>query len=192
MAQLVASSVAAFDELGVQVEELEPDFGPLGPELARFFWTAHELELEQHLAEFGDRMDPGIIACIEAARGTTAADYLAMRARKLDYVEQIHRFFEDWDILLTPAVSVPAFPADQLQPAHWPQHPWDWLMWAEFSYPFNMSGNPAAVAPAGFTADQLPVGLQIVGRRCDDLTVLQASAAFEQARPWASKRPVVG
>jgi aspartyl-tRNA(Asn)/glutamyl-tRNA(Gln) amidotransferase subunit A len=62
-------------------------------------------------------------------------------------------------------------------------------MWAEFSYPFNWSGSPAASLPCGFTPAGLPVGLQIVGRRFDDLRVLQASAAFEEARPWAHLRP---
>jgi len=59
-----------------------------------------------------------------------------------------------------------------------------------FSYPFNFTGHPAASIPAGFTAAGMPVGLQIVGRRNADLTVLQASAAFEQARPWAQRRPL--
>ena len=74
-------------------------------------------------------------------------------------------------------------------PEDWPEHEWDWLTWAEFSYPFNFSGNPAASVPCGFTADGLPVGLQIVGPRFDDLGVLQAAAAFESARPWAGARP---
>ena len=112
-----------------------------------------------------------------------------MRARKLEYCEAIHRWFGTYDLLLTPAVSTAAFPAELLQPPDWPQHPWDWLMWAEFSYPFNFSGNPAASIPCGFTPSGLPVGLQIVGARFDDLGVLQASAAFEEARPWAGKRP---
>ena len=63
------------------------------------------------------------------------------------------------------------------------------MQWAEFSYPFNFSGNPAASVPCGFTADGLPVGLQIVGKRFDDLNVLRAAAAFEAARPWADKKP---
>jgi aspartyl-tRNA(Asn)/glutamyl-tRNA(Gln) amidotransferase subunit A len=62
-------------------------------------------------------------------------------------------------------------------------------MWAEFSYPFNLSGNPAVSVPCGFTTAKLPVGLQIVGRRFDDLGVLQAAAAFEAAAPWADQRP---
>ena len=55
--------------------------------------------------------------------------------------------------------------------------------------PFNMTGNPAASVPCGFSAEGLPIGMQIVGRRGDEATVLRASAAFEAARPWAQHRP---
>jgi aspartyl-tRNA(Asn)/glutamyl-tRNA(Gln) amidotransferase subunit A len=61
--------------------------------------------------------------------------------------------------------------------------------WVPFTYPFNMTGQPAASVPAGFTRDGLPIGLQIVGRRFDDAGVLRAAAAFERARPWADRRP---
>ncbi len=154
-------------------------------------WTVHETNFAHYLAQWEAAMDPGLVACIKAGGGHSAEEFLAMRAQKLDYIRQIHLFMQDWDLLLTPAVSVAAFPADCLQPAHWPQHPWDWISWAEFSYPFNMSGNPAASVPCGFTEAGLPVGLQIVGRRTDELSVLRAAAAFEAARPWQDKRPVL-
>src|SRR5947209_4522125 len=64
--------------------------------------------------------------------------------------------------------------------------------WIPFTYPFNLTGQPAASVPAGFTKSGLPVGLQIVGRRLDDATVLRASAAFERARPWADRRAPIG
>jgi len=60
-----------------------------------------------------------------------------------------------------------------------------------FTYPFNLTGQPAATVPAGFTADGLPVGLQIVGQRLQDAVVLRAAAALEGAAPWGHKRPVV-
>ena len=63
--------------------------------------------------------------------------------------------------------------------------------WIPFTYPFNMTGQPAASLPCGFTKERLPIGLQIVGRRFDDVTVLRASAAFERARPWAHHRPTL-
>src|SRR5882672_1216369 len=192
VAELVRKAAEAFEtDLGWRVEQVETPWGPKGAELARFFWPAHFSRYADRVAEFRDRMDPGFVACIEAGLHITLSDYLKMKIAKLAYCTEIHHFFEDWDFLLTPSVSVAAFPATQLQPDHWPQHPWDWMSWAEFSYPFNLSQNPAASIPCGFTAAGLPVGLQIVGRRCDDLGVLQMSAAFEAARPWASARPPI-
>lgn len=190
IAESVAKAVRAFEEMGAHVERVDPTWGPLGPDLIRFFWPAGYLaRANAFLDTWRDKMEPGLVALMEDGRDFTAERYHVMRERKLAYCEAIHRFFQDWDFLLTPAVSTAAFPADRLQPEHWPQHPWDWLMWAEFSYPFNFSGNPAASVPCGFTESGLPVGLQIVGRRFDDLGVLQASAAFEAVRPWADKKP---
>ena len=192
VAALVQKAVEAFEtDLGWRVEQVETPWGPKGAELARFFWPAHFSRYADRVVEFRERMDPGFLACIEAGLHITLADYLKMKIVKLAYCAEIHHFFEDWDFLLTPSVSVAAFPATKLQPDHWPQHPWDWMSWAEFSYPFNLAQNPAASIPCGFTTDGLPVGLQIVGRRCDDLGVLQMSAAFEAARPWASVRPPI-
>ena len=65
----------------------------------------------------------------------------------------------------------------------------DWHDWSPFTYPFNLSHQPAATVPAGFSKEGLPIGLQIVGRRFADTTVLQAAAAYEKARPWAAHRP---
>ena len=174
---------------GFNMEQVTPSWGPTGPELCRGFWSAHMTRLARHLPKWEAEMDPCLVACIKDGTGITMSGYQELRERKLAYVTAINMFFEEFDFLITPTVSVAAFPADRLIPAHWPQHPWDWLQWAEFSYPFNMSWNPAATVPCGFTADGLPVGLQIVGKRFDDLGVFQASAAFEQALPWADKRP---
>ncbi len=189
IAESVARAVRVFEEMGAVVEQVTPQWGPLGPELVRFFWPATFTARLASLPEFESRMDPGFVAMIRYAADFTARQFMEMRTRRFAYVQAIHEFMDNYDFLLSPAVSVAAFPANQLQPAHWPQHEWDWLMWAEFSYPFNWSGSPAASVPCGFTPAGLPVGLQIVGRRFDDLGVLQASAAFETARPWAQNRP---
>jgi aspartyl-tRNA(Asn)/glutamyl-tRNA(Gln) amidotransferase subunit A len=192
VAALVKRAVMRFTDLGATVEEVKTPWAAQGPAMIRFFWPVQQTRFAQQLPEWQAKMDPGLVACVRAGLGYTAGDYQAMRERKMAYVTAIHRWFEDWDLLLTPAVSVAAFPAEKLMPDHWPQHEWDWLSWAEFSYPFNMSWNPAASVPCGFTGEGLPVGLQIVGRRFDDLGVLQASAAFEQVQPWADRRPSLG
>ena len=189
VAALVRKAAERFTELGATVEEVKTPWAAPGPELVRFFWSAHLTRLQPYLEKWESQMDPGLVACIKASENVSVAEYQAARERKMPYIASIHRWFEDWDFLLTPSVSVAAFPAEKLMPDNWPRHDWDWVSWAEFSHPFNMAWNPAASVPCGFTAEGLPVGLQIVGKRFDDLGVLQASAAFEQAQPWAHKRP---
>ena len=192
VAEPVARAAREFESFGCRVEHVQPSWGRDGADIARFFWAVHESPLAVHFDGFEDRMDPGLVACIRAGSGHSAETYLAMRARKLAYIEEIHRFMDAWDLLLTPSVSVAAFPVECLQPSHWPSHPWDWLSWSEFCYPFNMSGLPAASVPCGFTDAGLPVGLQIVGKRGADSLVLRAAAAFERARPWTQHRPPDG
>jgi aspartyl-tRNA(Asn)/glutamyl-tRNA(Gln) amidotransferase subunit A len=63
------------------------------------------------------------------------------------------------------------------------------MQWTALTFPFNLTGHPAATVPAGWTDDGLPVGLQVVGRLRDDATVLRACAAYEQAAPWRHRRP---
>jgi aspartyl-tRNA(Asn)/glutamyl-tRNA(Gln) amidotransferase subunit A len=160
--------------------------------MIHLMWNAHYAgNYGQYLDEFRSRMDPGLVAALEDGRRYSAEAYVAMRGRKHVYCDAVRALFDTYDLLLTPTVSVAAFEVGRLNPVGFPQHAWDWFPWAGFSYPFNFTGQPAATVPAGFTASGMPVGLQIVGRRLADLRVLQASAAFEQARPWVPKRPSV-
>jgi aspartyl-tRNA(Asn)/glutamyl-tRNA(Gln) amidotransferase subunit A len=92
------------------------------------------------------------------------------------------KFFQDYDLLLTPTLAVPPPPVDFPDPA-------GFLKWLPFILVFSLTGQPAASVPAGWTEDGLPVGLQIVGRPYDEATVFRAAAAFEEACPWAHKRP---
>ena len=95
---------------------------------------------------------------------------------------------EHYDLVLTPTLPVTAFPAGDHHPGHINETITSYLSWTAFTYPFNITGQPAATVPCGFV-DGLPVGLQIVGRWRDDVTVLRASAAFERLAPWAHVRP---
>ncbi len=190
VATIVAQAARAFQELGAVVEDVKCGFAD-SHRIIRLLWNAHEAgNYARYLPEFRSRMDPGLVASIEDGLRYSVAEYVEARGEKLAYCDSVRPLFETYDLLLTPSVSVTAFEVGRLNPAHWPQHEWDWFPWAGFSYPFNFTGHPAASIPAGFTAAGMPVGLQIVGRRNADLTVLQASAAFEQARPWAQRRPL--
>ena len=189
VAAVVREAARAFEEIGGHVEDVEPGFAE-SHDMIRTLWSAHEAgNYAQYLARWRDRMDPGLVACIEDGLRVSLVDYIETRGRKLAYWDSVRPLFEKFSLLLTPTLSVTAFPVGRLNPDHYRQHAWDWLEWASFSYPFNFTGQPAASVPAGFTAAGLPVGLQIVGRRGADLTVLQASRAYEQRRPWAGRRP---
>lgn len=192
IADIVKNAARTFaSTLQADVEEVTPEWGPIGFEIGRFFWSAYWARRLGLLPEWEDRMSPDLVACMRAGAGFSAVDYLNMRERKHAYLARIHTFLEGWDYLITPTVSVAAFPVERVRPAHWPEHSWDWLAWSEFLYPFNMSGSPAASIPCGLTAAGLPVGLQIVSRRFNDLAVLQAAAAFEEAVPMHRQRPAL-
>ncbi len=185
----VKAAARVFEELGCKVEEVDPGWGdPTAMEHCLFAVTITAM-WGDYVERWGDRMDPGLVAIIEHGRTYSAVDYCKASAQRLAYYDKVRAFFERYDLLLTPTLSVAAFPAERLIPEHWAQHPWDWLRWAGFSFPFNLTWLPAATCPCGFTPAGLPVGLQIVAGRHHDLRVLRASRAFEQARPWALHRP---
>ena len=105
-------------------------------------------------------------------------------------VNRMWRFMADVDLLITPTLAVPAFPVDVQGPERIDGRMVPSSAWLGFVSPLNLTGQPAASVPAGFTAAGLPVGLQIVGRHLADATVLRASAAYEEAAPWAQDWPL--
>jgi len=104
--------------------------------------------------------------------------------RRKRIANQMWRFMEYFDLLLTPASAVAAFPADSEGPPRIEGRDIAPGGWTPFSAVANLTGQPAASVPAGFTRDGRPVGLQIIGRHLDDLGVLRAAAGIEQILPW--------
>lgn len=103
----------------------------------------------------------------------------------------VQAVFDDHDLLVTPTVSVPPFPNDELGPTEIEGVETDPILGWLITAVFNMTGNPAASVPAGLTAERLPVGMQVVGPRLGDETVLAASAAYEDMNPWHDDYPAV-
>jgi len=191
VAARVESAARVFEELGGKVELVDPGWGdPIEMEHV-LFTSAYAGMLGHLLDEWADRLDPGLVALTRHGMRYSAGDYCRAQGERLQYYDKVQALFQRYDLLLTPALSVAAFDAKRLIPEHWEQHPWDWLRWAGFSYPFNLTWLPAATCPCGFTTEGLPVAIQIVAGRFQDLRVLQASRAFESARPWAHHRPVL-
>ena len=121
----------------------------------------------------------------------TAEDFTAANMRRKSVVRKMAHFMARYDFLLTPTAAVAPFPLHMQGPEKVAGHYVRPAHFIAFTFPLNLTGQPAATVPAGYTAEGLPVGLQIVGRHLDDRTVLQASAAYEAAAPWHDKWPPI-
>ena len=187
---IVAKAALRFEELGCHVEEAHPDLEDPWESIVHVIWASAFAGLHLHdLDAVRDQIDPGLVRVIEQGLQLSGAEVAIAYARRNDYYHAWRQFMERYDLLLTPTLPVTAFTAGDDYPGEIDGQPTTYLSWTAFTYPFNITGQPAATVPCGFTSDGLPVGLQIVGRWRDDVTVLRASAAFEALAPWAEKRP---
>lgn len=143
------------------------------------------------LATWRDRMSPGIAEIIEAGRDITSEQYADAQHERARYTRRWDEFFERFDVLVTPALQVTAFPVGRLTPAQVEGRPVDPFFddWCTICLPANLTGLPATVVPAGFGTYGLPVGLQVMGPRWADALTLRVAAAFENVTPWGSHRP---
>ncbi|GBD19472.1 Acylamidase [bacterium HR27] len=136
-------------------------------------------------------LDPGRCQVIERGFGWRGVDVAWALAERSRYADRLRRELEAYDFVLSPTTPVTAFAAGADHPGSIDGYPTTYLNWTPFTYPFNLTGQPAISVPAGFTRAGLPVGLQIVGRWRDDLGVLRAAHAFERLRPWRHVRPPI-
>jgi aspartyl-tRNA(Asn)/glutamyl-tRNA(Gln) amidotransferase subunit A len=123
----------------------------------------------------------------DEAEPITLDQYQAATLARADYGSRMRQFMAVYDFLLTPSVAVPAFEAGRLSP--FADDGNAWLGWTPFTYPFNLTQQPAASINCGFTAAGLPVGLQIIGRMFDDAGVLAAAQAYEASNPHQPAPP---
>ena len=190
VAALVQAAAEVFAELGAEVEQVDPGFGDPVAEF-EVLWFAGAAKVVEHLTpEQRAELDPGLREVCEIGAGYSAADYLDATARRMELGRIMGRFHERYDLLLTPTMPIAAFEAGRVAPAEGlGAGASRWTGWTPFTYPFNMTQQPAASVPCGFTAAGLPVGVQVVGPRHADARVLDACLAFQRARPWQDRRP---
>ncbi len=183
-----------FTDLGCAVEQVDPHFEkPETIESAfQTMWTVSFASNFQDLfPSSGELMTPEIRAIIMLGQQASAVEYKQTELTRAMVWEKIQAIFGRHDLLLTPTLAVPPFSVNIPGPTEINGKPVNQLLGWILTYPFNMTGHPAASIPCGFTEEGLPVGLQIVGKRFADGTILRASAAFERASPWAHKRPLI-
>jgi aspartyl-tRNA(Asn)/glutamyl-tRNA(Gln) amidotransferase subunit A len=127
------------------------------------------------------KMDPGLVELAEDGARVTSAEYVdVLLYQRNSFAERMAAFHERYDLLLSPTMPLPAFEAGRLTPAHG-RYGDIWTNWSPFTYPFNLSQQPAVTVPMGLTRENLPAGLQIIGAFGADTLVLRAAAAFEAA-----------
>lgn len=189
--QVTEKAARLFEELGATVETpnlvLEDPFPAFWDVFATATYTSYGHLLDEHRNDFSYY---GLRA-IEHGAEMTGADLSRAIFRVDQLGRQLEDFFDDYDLLLSPTMAVPAFPIDQRPSVIGGKQVEPFWGYLPFTYPINMSGQTASSVPCGFSQDGMPIGLHIVGPRGSEAKVLQASAAFEQAQPWADKRPPV-
>ncbi|MBA7689477.1 Glutamyl-tRNA(Gln) amidotransferase subunit A, chloroplastic/mitochondrial [subsurface metagenome] len=149
-------------------------------------------------------MEPDFVELINRGLSYTAKELMIAEIQREMIYADICRAFRKIDILITPTLACTAFKLGKSIPIELGKSiPIETMKtgviiegknmtltgWLPFTYPFNMSGHPAASIPCGWSSDGLPIGMQIVGKRFDELTVLQVSKAFEEVAPWQDKKP---
>jgi aspartyl-tRNA(Asn)/glutamyl-tRNA(Gln) amidotransferase subunit A len=132
-------------------------------------------------------LDPGLADVLEQSMSISLDEHIEAVKQRGALGSKMRQFMERYDLLITPSLPIAAFEAGKLQPDS--ELTGKWVDWTPFSFPFNLTQQPAASVPCGFTEEGLPAGLQIVGRMFDDWTVLKAAHTYEQAHKWADRRP---
>ncbi|GIJ72302.1 amidase [Virgisporangium ochraceum] len=173
---LFLAAAAVFADAGATVEEVDPGFDdPV--EAFHTLWFAGAAKV---VSTYGGADDPGLARIAALGAAFTASDYLDATAVRVDLGARMGRFHRGYDLLLTPTVPITAFRVGSDVPPNSASE--DWTSWTPYTYPFNLTQQPAASVPCGRTpGDNLPVGLQIVGARHADALVLRAARAYERA-----------
>jgi aspartyl-tRNA(Asn)/glutamyl-tRNA(Gln) amidotransferase subunit A len=187
VAAAVRAAVAVLAGLGAEVDEVDPGFAdPV--QAFHVLWFSGEAKV---LQPFGDAVDDRVDAGLRrtAAIGATysASDYLDATAVRMELGSLMGRFHQTYDVLVTPTLPLAAFPVGRDVPDGWPSP--DWTSWTPYTYPFNLTQQPALSVPCGFTSAGLPIGLQIVGARHADALVLRVGQAYESVTDWHRRLP---
>ncbi len=187
VARAFQQAVAVFKELGAELVDVDPGFTDPLAAFGHLFYGGAANALRDIGPKKREAMDPALVQVAEKAAQRSMMDYLEAVNARMALSERMALFHTKYDLLLTPTLPLTAFKTGREVPEDWPSTRWP--TWTPFTYPFNMSGQPALSVPCGFSDNGLPIGLQIVGARFSDQTVLRAGHAYQQAAPLTDRRP---
>jgi aspartyl-tRNA(Asn)/glutamyl-tRNA(Gln) amidotransferase subunit A len=187
--RIIAESAAkAFVAMGCAMDEIDIPFGDDPAEIwSAEFYAGVGTRLATALKMQRELLDPEVAAIIERALALPAEKYHQAVQRRYEFRERVRQCFQRYDLLLSPTLPVAGVDVGVSVPPSLAGR--NLVSWVSYTYPFNLTGQPAASIPAGFTRAGLPVGLQIVARPYREEDLFAAAAAFEAVRPWAQHRP---
>ncbi|MBI2713059.1 MAG: amidase [Rhizobiales bacterium] len=175
-------AAGALQEQGAVVEEADPPLSRALELIRAMWWPVVAAIVDAVPPDRRADMDTGFLAIAERGRRTTVGDYLAAYSARAELHSAMLHFHARYDLLLTPTMPVTALKVEREMPETGDFGD-DWLNWSPYTYPFNLTGQPAASVPCGLARNGLPMGVQIVGPLGADQTVLRAARAIEQALP---------
>jgi len=190
--EVAGRAARRFQEMGCTVEEAEPDMQGV----REIIYVTRSLRmLASHadkLEKWREKMNPNLVWNIEQGFTLTPQRIAEAERERTNLYRRVREFFTRFDLLLTPTVAVPPFPVEMSYPREINGKPLEnYTDWFLLTYAMTLTGYPAISIPCGFTREGFPVGLQIVGRKLSETTVLRAASAFEALAPWRYKRPPV-
>ncbi|HEY2763615.1 MAG TPA: amidase [Pseudonocardiaceae bacterium] len=189
VADAVEAAAHVFRDLGAEVEIADPGFTDCVEDFHVLWFTGVAKTVERLTAEERELLEPALREVVAEGERCSALDYLAATATRMAMGTMMGAFHERYDLLLTPTLPITAFIAGEEVPVGW--HSPRWTSWTPFTYPFNMTQQPAASVPCGWSISGLPIGLQVIGPRHADARVLAACAEYERVAPWAHLRPTL-
>ncbi|MEQ9450400.1 MAG: amidase family protein [Pseudomonadales bacterium] len=187
---ITGAAVGELQRLGCNIDEVNDVFDkdPLDVFTAEFYAGA-VARIKPMLAKHINHIDPTILKSIEPAADLTLGDYNGFVQSRYQIRETVRQIFEKYDALITPTVPTVAFDIGHESPPEFPEL--DANSWVYYTYPFNLSGNPAASIPCGFSSSGMPVGLQIITAAYAENTLLSVAAAYEMATSWNHQFPTI-
>ena len=188
IARRVDEAVKVLKQLGAKVTKIDPGFKDPVDCFRVLWWAGANFALGSLPSGKIELLEPALADVIEQGSGFSSRDIFEANRQRGALGTQMRLFMEDYDVLVTPTLPIPAFEAGKLQPAD-PDNSGKWVNWTPFTYPFNLTQQPAASIGCGFTSDGLPAGLQVIGRMFDDRTVLRVCAAYERETEFSLQRP---
>ncbi|MHA1147426.1 MAG: amidase [Promethearchaeota archaeon] len=185
----VMTSIQKFDSFSWESEAIKMRLRNVYKAFATLATAGFAYDLKKYLKDSKDVFEPDLLRMIEAGLGYSAIDYKQAEDIREKLYESFHQLFKKYDILITPSTGVPAITTEERFPSKIGGKSVTPVEWFSFSFPFNLTGLPAASIPCGWSSENLPIGMQIIGRKQDEKTVLQVAKAFEEIAPWQNRKP---